>query len=197
MLPGVPLKRLVKCDFGCDMTCIVGLVENGKVYIGGDSAGVSGFDLRIRQDDKVFAKNGMVFGFTSSFRMGQILRYSLSIPDHDPRTDDYAYLCTDFVDALIKCFKEKEYATIKNSEVSGGIFLVGYKGNLYRIESDFQVGKVRQKYDACGCGEYYALGALRSLEEAGKEPIEIVEHALSVAEYFSAGVRAPFTVVSI
>jgi len=179
------------------MTCIVGFVDKGKVYIGGDSAGVSGFDLRIRQDDKVFVKKEMIFGFTSSFRMGQILRYILSIPDHDPRKDDYDYLCTDFVDALIQCFKEKGYLEIKDNNVSGGIFLVGYKGNLYRVESDFQVGKVRQKYDACGCGENYALGALRSMEGTEKNPIEIVEHALSVAEYFSAGVRAPFTVVSI
>lgn len=179
------------------MTCIVGLVENGTVYIGSDSAGVSGFDLRIRQDDKVFVKNGMAFGFTDSFRMGQILRYSFSIPDHDPRKDDYEYLCTDFIDALIRCFKEKGYAMIKDNEVFGGTFLIGYKGNLYRVENDFQVGKVKQRYDSCGCGENYALGALRVLEESSKEPVAIVEYALSVAEYFSAGVRAPFKVVSI
>lgn len=179
------------------MTCIVGLVEDGKVYIGGDSAGVSGFDLRVRQDEKVFIKNNMVFGFTSSFRMGQILRYSFSIPDHFPNKEDYAYLCTDFIDALIKCFKDNEYATKKDGEVTGGCFLVGYKGQLYRIENDFQVAKVRQNYDSCGCGENYALGALRALEEISKEPVTLVLHALSVAEYFSAGVRGPFTVVSI
>jgi ATP-dependent protease HslVU (ClpYQ) peptidase subunit len=67
------------------MTCIVGMVENGKVYIGGDSAGVSGFDYHIREDQKVFQNGDMIFGFTSSFRMGQLLQYSLKIPDHDPR----------------------------------------------------------------------------------------------------------------
>ena len=83
------------------MTCIVGFVEKGIVYIGGDSAGVSGLDLRLREDEKVFLKNGMAFGFTSSFRMGQILRYCFTIPDQDPRKDDFSYLCTDFIDALI------------------------------------------------------------------------------------------------
>ena len=52
------------------MTCIVGLVENGKVYIGGDSAGVAGLDVRMRSDEKVFTKGNMIFGYTSSFRMG-------------------------------------------------------------------------------------------------------------------------------
>jgi len=62
------------------MTCIVGLVENGKVYIGGDSAGVAGLDITTRKDEKVFQKENMIFGFTSSFRMGQILRYSFKNP---------------------------------------------------------------------------------------------------------------------
>lgn len=179
------------------MTCIVGFVDKQSVYIGGDSACVSNFDMRLRQDEKVFTKNGMGFGFTSSFRMGQLLRYSLTIPDHDPRKDDFSYLCTDFVDALIECFKSKGYARVDNGEVSGGFFLVGYKGNLYRVESDFQVSIVRHSYDACGCGENYALGALRATEGIEMEPKKRVEQALAAAEYFSAGVRAPFTVVSI
>jgi hypothetical protein len=33
------------------VTCIVGLVEGGVVYIGGDSAGVSGYDLTVRAEE--------------------------------------------------------------------------------------------------------------------------------------------------
>ena len=32
------------------MTCIVGLVENGKVYMGADSAGGSGLNVRVRAE---------------------------------------------------------------------------------------------------------------------------------------------------
>lgn len=32
------------------MTCVVGLVAEGKVWMGADSAGVSGWDLRTRAD---------------------------------------------------------------------------------------------------------------------------------------------------
>ena len=35
------------------MTCIVGLVHEGVVYIGGDSAGVGGLSLTVRADEKV------------------------------------------------------------------------------------------------------------------------------------------------
>lgn len=179
------------------MTCIVGLIEKETVYIGGDSAGVQGYEIKTRQDEKVFKKDNMIFGFTSSFRMGQLLRYNFTIPDHDPRKDDFEYLCTDFIDALTECFTKKGYAKITSNQVSGGTFLLGYKGHLYAIYNDFQVSKVFNTYDACGCGEPYALGALRATENSKMAPKKRIELALSVAAHFSAAVRPPFTVVSI
>ena len=61
------------------MTCIVGLVHEGVVYIGGDSAGVGGMSLTVRADEKVFQNGEFLMGFTTSFRMGQLLRYSLKL----------------------------------------------------------------------------------------------------------------------
>ena len=180
------------------MTCIIGFVKDGQVFIGGDSAGVAGLDYHIREDEKVFKKKDMIFGFTSSFRMGQILRYCFDIPDHDPRKDDFDYLCTDFIDGLIRSFKEKGYAKTHNERVSGGVFLVGYRGNLYQIESDFQVGKIHRPFDACGCGESYALGAMEIIVKTGYEkPEDAIIEALTVAEAYSAGVRGPYNIVSI
>lgn len=179
------------------MTAIVGLVYEDKVYIGGDSAGVAGLDVCIRTDEKVFKKDKMIFGFTSSFRMGQLIRYKLKIPDHDPRIDDYEYLCSTFIDELIKCFKDNGYATINNNEVQGGVFLLGYNKKLYKIESDFQVGKIIDSFDACGCGESFALGALYAMKDEDIKPEARIVEALDAAEYFSGGVRAPFNIVSI
>ena len=63
---------------GENMTCIVGLVDNGKIYMGGDSAGVSNLDIRIRADQKVFKTGEFIMGFTSSFRMGDLLKYDFN-----------------------------------------------------------------------------------------------------------------------
>lgn len=80
------------------------------IYIWGeDSAGVAGMDVVTRADEKVFKKDNMLFGFTSSFRMGQIIRHCFKIPDRDPRTDVDTYLCRDFVSGLIDSFKEYGY----------------------------------------------------------------------------------------
>ncbi len=179
------------------MTCIIGLEhDNGMVSIGGDSAGVSWLDIRIRVDEKVFVNGPMIFGFTSSFRMGQLLRYSLSIPEQLPScTDDYKFMCTSFIDAVRQCLKTGGYAKVKDGEELGGTFLVGYRGKLYRVDGDFQVGRSTQTYDACGCGEAYALGALAA-GDSGIPAKERIERALEIAAKFSAGVAPPFFVLS-
>lgn len=187
------------------MTCIVGWVEEDKrkgtreVWIGGDSAGIncSSLNYRIRKDEKVFRNGEFLFGFTSSFRMGQLLRYSFVPPEQSKNKSDYEYMCTDFVDSIAKVFEVKKYAQIENNEISGGFFLVGYNGNLYHVESDFQVGIPSLNYEAEGCGMDYAMGALHAMRNTKMSPKTRIKKALDAAVEFSAGVRAPYTIKKI
>lgn len=181
------------------MTCIIGFVDRNKdIYIGADSAGVANYSIRERTDSKVFVKGRMIFGFTSSFRMGQLIRYKFSIPEQLKSQDDYTYMCTYFIDELIKCFRDNGYAKVNDNEISGGFFLVGYNGNLYQIECDFQVAQINSDFDACGCGEEYAMGAMEviesNLELKIQNPENKIIQALRVAEKFSAGVAGPFNI---
>ena len=107
------------------MTCIVGLVHEGVVYIGGDSAGVGGMSLTVRADEKVFQNGEFLMGFTTSFRMGQLLRYSLKPPRRHPDDDIHQYMVVDFINAVRECLKSGGYASKKNDVESGGTFLVG------------------------------------------------------------------------
>jgi len=181
------------------MTCIVGFVDkNGRVFMGGDSAGVGGLDIRIRSDVKVFRNGEMLIGYTSSFRMGQLLRFKLKIPEQGKHISDYEYMCTLFIDAVRKCLNENGYSKIMNNEETVGTFLVGYKNKIYRIATDLQVGSTFDNYDSCGCGESYALGSIFAQKELHKISGETkVKNALKCAENFSAGVRSPFTILSI
>lgn len=177
------------------MTCIVGITEDGKVYIGGDSAGVGGLDLTVRSDEKVFRNGEFLFGFTSSFRMGQLLRFSFSPPSRAEGMDDYKYLVTTFIDEVRSTLKSGGFATSKDGGEAGGTFLLGYRGKLYVVHSDYQVGLAADGWDACGCGEQIANGSMFST--IGKPPRERIETALKAAERFSAGVRGPFTTLEI
>jgi hypothetical protein len=177
------------------VTCIVGFVEGNTVWMGGDSAGVAGLSLTVRGDQKVFRNGPMLFGFTTSFRMGQLLRYALKIPDHDPRIDTDTYMATTFVDAVRACLKSNGWASKKDECEQGGTFLVGYRGRLFCIESDYQVGVPLDSFHAVGCGDDIARGALFATEHlTGRERVEL---ALRAAERHSAGVRAPFYVESL
>lgn len=178
------------------MTCIVGLVHDGDVYISGDSAGISyGGTTTIRADQKVFAREDMIFGFTSSFRMGQVLRYVLGIPGRKENISDEEYLVTQFIPEVQKCFKDAGYLCIDNGVQWGGTFLLGYRGNLYQIDSDFQVGCSVDEYDAVGAGAEYALGALGVLRDV--DPDERLRRALEIACYHNAYVRPPYVSVRL
>lgn len=178
------------------MTCIVGLKHKGKVYIGGDSLGSnSALQKTVRADEKVFQKNDMIFGFTSSYRMGQILRYSFTPPSRAEKVDDMQYLVGDFIPALIKTFSEYGYLSKSHERNVGGTFLLGYRKELYVIENDFQVGVPTLDYDSCGCGEDLAKGCMFATD--GKEPKFRIEKALDAASVHSAGVAPPYKIVSI
>jgi len=179
------------------MTCIVGFIDEQKnIYLGGDSAGVSGLDVTIRKDPKVFKIGKMVIGYTSSFRMGQLLRFKLKIPKQSKQMDDYEYMCSLFIDAVRKCLKDNGYAEVKNNEEKIGEFIVGYKGNLYKISGDLQVGMSEENYNVCGCGSSYALGSLAT-DPYSLSPKYRILKALEVAEKFSGGVRHPFRIVTL
>ena len=175
------------------MTCVIGLVHNGDTYLGADSASVSEQDVLIRSDKKVFRKGPLLIGFTSSFRMGQLLRYSLAIRKQKV-TDDFRYMATDFVDALRTCFKAGGYATTADNAEVGGVFIVGYKGKLYQMDSDYQVVTIEDDFIAVGSGSQIAYGALYA-DRSDKNPRQRVLTALKAAERYNIGVRGPFTII--
>lgn len=174
------------------MTCIVGLIDKDRIYMGADSAGVSGLSLSVRADEKVFVKDDFVMGFTTSFRMGQLLRYQLQVQLRSKDQDVFEYMVTLFVEAVRKCLKNGGWAEKKDDQEKGGTFLVGYQGRLFCIGSDYQVGENLLPYNATGCGDDIAKGVLFANEHLNPE--ERIMQALEAAEQFSAGVRRPFVI---
>jgi hypothetical protein len=175
------------------VTAIVGLVDNGRVLLGGDSAGVNSHQLTVRRDTKTFTNGPFVFGFTDSFRMGQILRYAFTPPAPPADVDLDAFMCTTFIDGVRQALLDGRWARVDQAQVQGGVFLVGVAGRLFRVDGDFQVGEPLDGYDAVGCGEDFALGALHATAGAGMPAGMRVLTALKAAERHCAGVRGPFT----
>ena len=178
------------------MTCIVGLRSAGEVYIGADSAGVAGLSLAIRKDRKVFRSGEAVIGFSSSFRMGQLLQYSLTIPSQKQGQSVWSFMVNDVIGAVRSCLRDGGYMTVSDGVDTGGFFLIGYRGQLFEIESDFQVNEPASGLSAIGCGGDIALGSLHTTRTMDMLPAHRALAALSAAEVYSAGVAGPFFIAS-
>lgn len=179
------------------MTAIAAIASGGKVWIGGDAAGVGGLSISVRSDPKVFINGEFIIGYTTSFRMGQLLQYEFSPPTPYENESGMAYMVKRFVPAIQRCFHDGGWEIRDDGQRRGGTFIVGWRGRLYEIESDYQVAQVAQPYIACGCGFDLALGALFATERTAISPEDRIKLALEAAQQFSAGVRGPFTVVSL
>lgn len=178
------------------MTAVIGVVEDRTVWLGGDSAGVGGLSMQTRSDPKVFKSGEFVLGYTTSFRMGQILEHHLVAPQPFEGEAGMPYMVKRFVPAVKTLLKEHGFQESQNGRDSGGTFLVGYRGELYEIEDDYQVARVMQSYHAVGCGRDLALGSLFTTSDFAWSPKVRIRKALEAAAEFSAGVRGPFTIIS-
>lgn len=174
------------------MTVIAGLVHDGKVYIGGDSAGMSGWDLTVRRDPKVFTVGPYVMGFTTSFRMGQLLQYAFTPPEHHDDVTVDKFMATAFIDAVRSTLAAGGFAKKESDRESGGTFLVGYRGRLFVVSDDYQVGESQDDVLAVGAGDSAAIGSLLTSTD-WRDPAARVMKALAVAERCNAAVRGPFT----
>ncbi|QGS83429.1 hypothetical protein PMC2000_29230 [Burkholderia pseudomallei] len=174
------------------MTCIVAVKHETGIYMGADSAAVGCWTVWDRLDPKIYRVGPFLIGFTTSYRMGQLLGHSFSVPDHLEGVDTFAFMCTTFVDAVRECLKKGGFALRENEREEAGTFLCAYRGRVFRVESDYQIGESATNFDACGCGQEFALGSLYST--SGMEPEQRVRTALCAAQRFSAGVREPFLI---
>lgn len=181
------------------MTCIAAIAENGNVWMSADSAGVAGHQITVRRDPKIFRVEGLLIGYTSSFRMGQLLGYKLAPPEHKEGVSVEHYLHCELIDALRKTLKDGGYARTKDGCEEGGTFLLGYRGRLFRVDSDFQIGESALPFDAVGCGAELALGSMHATNVMNLSPSPSVRlfMALEAAEAFSSGVRRPFMLESL
>jgi hypothetical protein len=180
------------------MTCIVGVMDGrGGVVIGGDScAADTGTHLVVlRSDPKVFRIGQLILGFTTSFRMGQILQYELEVPDHDEALTCHQYLVRCVVPAVRACLSKGGYLYKENERESAGDCLMAYGGKLWALGADFQVAAPMRPYGSVGSAESVANGALHALHQLPLSLTEQVKRALEAAVEHNAYTRPPFCVV--
>jgi hypothetical protein len=188
------------------MTCIIGLVYNGSVFMGADSAGSDDGSILYRKSPKVFKNNDFGIAYCGSFRMGDLLQYKLDIPKQPKNMELDEYMRTLFIDSVIECVRlngfGKSVSPIYGFDGEhtngheGDPFLVGVNGHIYSIGMDFQVGENRADYIADGSGHAVAMGSMYSTRHL-KDPRRRLITALEAAEDYIPSVAGPFTIIEI
>lgn len=181
------------------MTCIVGLVKDNKVWIGGDSAGSDDTSICIRRDPKVFKNNGFLIGYSGSFRFGQLVHYKLIPPDRSEQRDIFEYMVSDFSEAIRTLAKEHGVSKVEDNveEITNISLLIGYQGRLFTLEEDFQIGEVINEYYAIGGGTDLALGSMYTTKDLKFPPKKRLQIALEASATFSKSVAPPFIILNI
>ncbi len=109
------------------MTAIVGLVQNGRVTIGGDLASTdSSFDSDLLASRKVFCNGPLVIGCAGSARVSQIMHHALQFSDLPEDIDFDEWMVLTFVQGFRKAMRR--YGSLIHSsgtDYTGGVMLVG------------------------------------------------------------------------
>jgi ATP-dependent protease HslVU (ClpYQ) peptidase subunit len=183
------------------MTVIVGLIddEEKKIYMGSDRAGTDGRGRQgLRKDPKVFIRGDFIFGCSGSFRMRDLLAYNkFELPKYDGEHSIFYYMHNNFIDEVIKVFKDNNYANLKDNEISGESFLVGWRGHLFYIGSDFQIGENVDGYECIGSGYKYALGSLATTKDMSLNAHDRVLKAIMVSNKFDTGCNGVANIESV
>ncbi|AUR87442.1 nucleophile aminohydrolase [Vibrio phage 1.101.O._10N.261.45.C6] len=176
------------------MTCICGMIRNGHVYMAGDLMGSNGFTGRTYPDSKVFANGEFILGYTSSFRMGQILEWNWIPPLREEGITDRQYMQLNVIESIRETFSTFGYGTREGLESVGGTFLIGYRGCLYEMQENFSLLSIPD-FVAVGSGQYHAEAILYNTKDNEDfHPFEIMQTAIETAAHFTQSVSYECTV---
>ena len=184
------------------MTVIVGLVDDGDVWIAGDSfASKLNVQTAVTQP-KVFVKyaelteQAFVFGFCDSFRVCQLIQHGLSVPALPEDMDEYEWAVNIFVPTIINFLRDNALRFNKDNMLAGVDFLFGVNGRLFSVDPDFAVLENINGYSATGIGVEFALGSLYTTDGSSESPESRLELAVRAAAEFCVGVGLPVSIVS-
>ena len=172
------------------MTCIVGIVDDGVIYIGGDRGASDGSAIVSLATPKVYIRDEWIFGYAGSLGIGQIMQI-INIPILEEDDDPFIILRMDIVDAF-KAMIDAQGITL--NEDNDTDILIGCRGRLFEFSpSDWSVAEIKQT--AIGSGGNFALGSLHTSIDA--DPIDRIGIALGAAITYSPSCQGPIDILYI
>jgi len=174
------------------MSCVVGVIDDGKIYMGADGYATTGEgERRPIVANKLFFNKDYLIGFTGSVRTGRIL------------TSDYfnpPAKIEEMPDAIREHLYEKGcvLTSEEHGQIHGANFLIGFQGKIYEILIDFQMNETRGDCNSIGAGSPFAFGSLYTTRLAKNiTPKGRIMIALNAASCYTSTCGPPFVYESI
>jgi ATP-dependent protease HslVU (ClpYQ) peptidase subunit len=177
------------------MSCIVGLIEDDKVWMGADSH-CGGDDFRVAmKNPKIIRYGDWLLGSAGQFRAIQVVEHFVE-PPRSLKQSTLRFLIRNWVPKVQQAFEEHGCREQhKNGDDLPSCFLIGARDGLFFVGGDFAVNQ----YDpavAIGSGEAAATGAIRALAPVKElTPHEKIKRALTLAAEHTPSVVPPFTIL--
>lgn len=179
------------------MTCVVGVVENGVVWMGADSFSGNGYYCSRSSLPKVFLREGVLLGTAGDWRGSALLR-SLEVPALPEGMLVETFLAGPFVAAMREHFRAHGFLQEVNSQqqTEDMQVLIGIKGRLFALWQQFQLTESQEGYEVIGSGMYVAAGALYVARQVRLPAREQIEISLMAASAHTPYVRPPFVMMN-
>lgn len=177
------------------MTAIAAIANGTTVTMGADAAGTdTSFSTTTATESKVWRAGPLLFGASGSYRVAQLIRWRMPVPVPEPSMEPLAYLVGPLADAMVEVLEGGRALTTWQEDNTAAInessLLIGFRGHVYEMYSDFGVNEEALGYAAIGSGAPVALGALAATEHITNARRR-VRMALDAAERHNASVRGP------
>ncbi len=161
------------------------------MLIAGDAQGSTDWIKREDVSTKVFdLSETVVVGYCGSGRFGQILQYHTESLDPPPLTvDEHRWVVRDFIPFLRNITEEHGHLHVHHNveEFGPSAFLMGVRGRLFTVWSDFGIDEHVMPFEAVGSGAETAMGSMHGELGNIREPIAdskllgIAERAIGAA----------------
>lgn len=178
------------------MTLIVSLVRDGKIYMGADSS-ANCEETKSKQpisNPKAQRVGDMLIGCTGSQRVRDLLFHAFKPPTmrgSDPDTYMRVDVAGRMSDLLVKHGAIKDEAPYD----MGGEVVVGFRGNLYYVDSDFSVVTNADPFVVAGSAANIALGIVAALTDKTRmAPRKVIEYTMARCNRYCYEVSAPYNI---
>jgi ATP-dependent protease HslVU (ClpYQ) peptidase subunit len=169
--------------------------------MGCDSAISSETETQVLSNSKIIKKGEMLIGVTGSMRGLQLLEYSWIFPEQPKEMSDTEYIYSYITTSIKEVFFEHQYCvTLNAQENQEDQFLIGYKGKLYLLDTNYQIFELDSKYVSIGSGSSFSYGSLKTQEDIGllgKDSEMNITRAINTAIEFSIGVKGPIRIFKV